>query len=227
MSVGEPAASVPYAGRTVIALDPGQFDVVQRTVAALFRVGHAEAYATLVDASAPDVARFAPGNHGVFMGYDFHLTAAGPRLIEVNTNAGGALLNGLHTATLCEPARLARLCDGLLSVDTMEQRILTRSAPASRAVRVKTHGSAPSPSSMIDRKSSSARGVLALPIAVRAPRALLRDRRHRRAFARRRGTAACLGDLALDLVYLRDTDFCSKRRAAPCCAQPLRGARSS
>ncbi len=27
-----------------------------------------------------------------FMGYDFHLSPAGPRLIEINTNAGGALL---------------------------------------------------------------------------------------------------------------------------------------
>lgn len=30
---------------------------------------------------------------GVFMGYDFHLTEDGPRLIEINTNAGGAFLN--------------------------------------------------------------------------------------------------------------------------------------
>jgi hypothetical protein len=29
---------------------------------------------------------------GVFMGYDFHLTEAGPQLIEINTNAGGGLL---------------------------------------------------------------------------------------------------------------------------------------
>lgn len=29
---------------------------------------------------------------GVFMGYDFHLTQAGPQLIEINTNAGGGLL---------------------------------------------------------------------------------------------------------------------------------------
>ncbi|RLJ62652.1 hypothetical protein [Sulfurisoma sediminicola] len=29
---------------------------------------------------------------GVFMGYDFHLTDAGPQLIEINTNAGGGLL---------------------------------------------------------------------------------------------------------------------------------------
>ena len=42
---------------------------------------------------APTIARqdFGPG--GVFMGYDFHLGSEGPKLIEVNTNAGGAFLN--------------------------------------------------------------------------------------------------------------------------------------
>ncbi|OFX00297.1 MAG: hypothetical protein A3D94_10880 [Alphaproteobacteria bacterium RIFCSPHIGHO2_12_FULL_66_14] len=44
---------------------------------------------------APDIARFDPGPQGAFMGYDFHLGAAGPKLIEVNTNAGGAFLNAL------------------------------------------------------------------------------------------------------------------------------------
>ena len=29
------------------------------------------------------------------MGYDFHLAADGPKLIEINTNAGGAFLNAL------------------------------------------------------------------------------------------------------------------------------------
>ncbi len=33
---------------------------------------------------------------GVFMGYDFHLTPDGPRLIEINTNAGGGLLAALQ-----------------------------------------------------------------------------------------------------------------------------------
>jgi hypothetical protein len=44
---------------------------------------------------APDIARFDPGPLGAFMGYDFHLGSDGPRLIEVNTNAGGAYLNAL------------------------------------------------------------------------------------------------------------------------------------
>lgn len=51
-----------------------------------------------------------PRTPGVFMGYDFHLTSAGPRLIEINTNAGGAMLANsalaaAHSLTsICGPA---------------------------------------------------------------------------------------------------------------------------
>ncbi len=44
---------------------------------------------------APQIARIDLGPRGVFMGYDFHLGPDGPRLIEINTNAGGAFLNVL------------------------------------------------------------------------------------------------------------------------------------
>lgn len=50
-------------------------------------------YRQTVLATAPPIARYEPGPIGVFMGYDFHLGETGPRLIEINTNAGGALLN--------------------------------------------------------------------------------------------------------------------------------------
>lgn len=47
---------------------------------------------------------------GAFMGYDFHLSEDGPRLIEINTNAGGAfIVHALYEATqetnfdLCSP----------------------------------------------------------------------------------------------------------------------------
>jgi len=43
-------------------------------------------------AGRPEGARHAPGNPGVLYGYDFHLSPAGPQLIEINTNAGGALI---------------------------------------------------------------------------------------------------------------------------------------
>jgi len=44
---------------------------------------------------APEIARTDFGPRGAFMGYDFHLTPNGPKLIEVNTNAGGAFLNAI------------------------------------------------------------------------------------------------------------------------------------
>lgn len=44
-------------------------------------------------ASAPAIARHDWGPRGVFDSFDFHLGKDGPRLIEINTNAGGALLN--------------------------------------------------------------------------------------------------------------------------------------
>ena len=71
-------------------------------ISSMLRVVHAvEAacelphYREAVLAWAPDIARHDPGVKGVFMGYDFHLTVDGPKLIEVNTNAGGAFLNAL------------------------------------------------------------------------------------------------------------------------------------
>ncbi|CEG54414.1 MAG: hypothetical protein KKD27_07975 [Gammaproteobacteria bacterium] len=46
--------------------------------------------------SAPPIARHNPrGARGVFLGYDFHLDEETLGLIEVNTNAGGAMLNVL------------------------------------------------------------------------------------------------------------------------------------
>ena len=57
--------------------------------------GRLSAYREAALSWALDIARFDPGPLGAFMGYDFHLGSDGPRLIEVNTNAGGAYLNAL------------------------------------------------------------------------------------------------------------------------------------
>jgi hypothetical protein len=52
-------------------------------------------YRTAALSWASEIARRDQGPLGVFMGYDFHLAAGGPKLIEINTNAGGAFLNSL------------------------------------------------------------------------------------------------------------------------------------
>ena len=60
---------------------------------AIESVARLPSYHEAVFSYAPEIARFQPGPAGVFMGYDFHLGPDGPRLIEINTNAGGALIN--------------------------------------------------------------------------------------------------------------------------------------
>jgi len=53
------------------------------------------AYQQRVLAYAPEVAHYQPKAQGVFFGYDFHLEGEEPKLIEINSNAGGALINAL------------------------------------------------------------------------------------------------------------------------------------
>ncbi len=63
-----------------------------RLVRLLFRLSQSETYRHKVFPEIPEIARFDPGHAALMMGYDFHLTANGPRLIEVNTNAGGGYI---------------------------------------------------------------------------------------------------------------------------------------
>lgn len=79
-----------FVSRDHIARMRAVIDAVEQLVAL-------PGYRETVLSWAPAIARAAPGAHGVFFGYDFHLTNDGPRLIEINTNAGGALLL-LHVA---------------------------------------------------------------------------------------------------------------------------------
>ncbi|MEP6720357.1 MAG: hypothetical protein ABJA77_02860 [Variovorax sp.] len=84
------------------------------------------AYREQVLAAAPAVARLgADGPRGVFFGYDFHLDHGHLGLIEINTNAGGAMLNAVL-------ARAQRACctamDAMVptraTVEAFERRIV-------------------------------------------------------------------------------------------------------
>jgi hypothetical protein len=68
-------------------------DAMAGVIRAVESVAALPAYREAALQWAPAIARHDPGTPGAFMGYDFHLGADGPRLIEINTNAGGALLN--------------------------------------------------------------------------------------------------------------------------------------
>jgi len=78
---------------TMIYVPAAQIAAMTALVAAVTRALNTPGWRAAVGALAPPIARTDPGPLGVFQGFDFHLDAHGPQLIEVNTNAGGALLN--------------------------------------------------------------------------------------------------------------------------------------
>lgn len=76
-----------------VFLDEGALEPIERLVAAVHRVTKIPQFLERTLALSPASARIDQGTRGILHGFDFHLSPEGPRLIEINTNAGGALLN--------------------------------------------------------------------------------------------------------------------------------------
>ncbi|RUO99842.1 hypothetical protein [Hyphomicrobium sp.] len=74
-------------------LSPAHAEQMQMIINSIETVAGLPSYQSAVLDYAPEIAAFRPGPVGVYMGYDFHLGADGPKLIEINSNAGGALIN--------------------------------------------------------------------------------------------------------------------------------------
>lgn len=77
---------------TSVFISAEQFQALQATVAAVTRVAQLSTY---IEDTLANCAYAPTPTAGVFMGYDFHLGADGPRVIEINTNAGGGYLNAM------------------------------------------------------------------------------------------------------------------------------------
>lgn len=89
-----------------------QANRISEVVDALESVIKMPAYRKLVLADAPDIAKnYTGGVGGVFFGYDFHPAGENLGLIEINTNAGGAMLN----AAMAKAHRTCCLDDAQLS----------------------------------------------------------------------------------------------------------------
>lgn len=88
-----------------VFLSQADLGAMEATVQAIETAMRLPALEQAALAWTPEIARADFGPRGAFMGYDFHLTPDGPRLIEVNTNAGGAFLNALlaQAQTACCP----------------------------------------------------------------------------------------------------------------------------
>ena len=76
-----------------VAVSQTDLSAMAKMIAAIESVVALPTYQQRVLAWAPAIAQRPMAARGVFFGYDFHLGESGPRLIEINTNAGGAMLN--------------------------------------------------------------------------------------------------------------------------------------
>lgn len=86
-----------FAARPVY-VSAADMDRMTAVVRAVESVVALPAYREEVLAAAPSIARHHPqGARGVFFGYDFHLDRGRLGLIEINTNAGGAMLSAVAT----------------------------------------------------------------------------------------------------------------------------------
>lgn len=84
-----------FSARPVF-VSQSQIDRMAAVVSAVEEITALPAYRQRVLADAPEIARHDPGGaKGVFFGYDFHVRDDDIGLIEINTNAGGGMLNAV------------------------------------------------------------------------------------------------------------------------------------
>lgn len=160
--------------------------------------------AAAVRQSGP-AAQHDPGNAGGLLGLDFHLTASGPQLIEINTNPGGILINVEIQDALqacCDDAarwlpalpRGAAIRNQVFALFEREWRAAGgRDAPRVAIVDERPEAQYLYPEFRLFRALFESRGwrtVIADPGALSHRDGRLRD-----------------GDGAIDLVYNRLTDF--------------------
>ena len=165
------------------------------------------AYREAVLARSPAIARHDPGGAlGVFFGYDFHVTEGGFGLIEINTNAGGAMLDAVlaRAQRACCPA-MEHLVPPLATADALEARIvamfrhewmLSGHARALRSIAIVDEAPGQQylyPEFLLFEQLFERHGLQAV-IADPSEFSL-------------RGGLLWHGELAIDLVYNRLTDF--------------------
>lgn len=177
-------------------------------------------YRAKVLADAPEIAQYgADGAKGVFYGYDFHLRGETLALIEINTNAGGAMLNAAmakahRSCCLSAPALAAAIASGAILEDSIFKMFEAEWASSMHQRPLRTVAivdEAPEQQYLYAEfilfqrlfEKFGVRAVIASPSELTFSAGVLR-----------------YDDLAIDLVYNRLTDFmltspaCSSLRSA-------------
>ena len=178
-----------------ITLDAATLQAMAEVIAAIEAVVALPAWQARVFAWAPAIARQPVAARGVFLGYDFHLTAAGPKLIEINTNAGGGLINAYLRAAHGHAEEGARIKDAFVDMFREEWRLERGDAPLRRIAIVDENPAAQflAPEFALFKEVFEQHGIAAV---IADPGELVRD-----------GERLLNAGEPVDLIYNRLTDF--------------------
>ncbi len=105
---------------SIVFISTASFHEIAESITSIERVMDMPQYISHALRDAPEIAQHKFGPSSVMMGYDFHINAetgasngpqtSRPRLIEINTNAGGAMLSAALARSqllCCQPAAAA------------------------------------------------------------------------------------------------------------------------
>lgn len=180
---------------SAITIDSRAMQAMADLIAAIESVIAQPAFQAHALAQSPEIARLPVAPHSVFMGYDFHLTASGPKLIEINTNAGGGLLNAYLLAAHGKASEGARIRDEFVAMFREEWRLARGDAPLRRIAIVdeKPAEQFLAPEFILFKELFEQHGIAAV---VCDPAELVRD-----------GNGLSHAGQPVDLIYNRMTDF--------------------
>ncbi|MGE5470448.1 MAG: hypothetical protein ACM3X0_06590 [Bacteroidota bacterium] len=191
LAISHPALFSPAA----VPVSPATRQALADLVAAIESVVALPGFQERVLAWAPDIALRSVAAHGVFFGYDFHLAADGPKLIEINTNAGGALLNTRLLMAHGEMSTAQAIEERFVTMFRTEWRLMRGAAPLRRVAIVDENpaGQYLAPEFALFRQLFERHGIAAV---LADPAELVLD-----------GNRLSHRGETIDLVYNRLTDF--------------------
>jgi hypothetical protein len=178
-----------------VRVSPTDLHAMATLIQAIESVVAMPAYQQRVLAGAPESAQQPVAARSVFFGYDFHLSAEGPKLIEINTNAGGGMLNSRLLAAHGELAAAQQVEDAYVAMFRSEWRLMRGDLPLRRIAIVDEHPATQylAPEFALFRNLFEAHGIAAV---IADPSELTRD-----------GNRLLHQGEVVDLVYNRLTDF--------------------
>ena len=191
LSASHPALFSPAE----LHIAPATLQAMADLIAAIESVVARPAYQQRVLAWGPASAQKPVAARSVFFGYDFHLAGSGPKLIEINTNAGGGMLNSRLLMAHGETEKARAIEQAFVAMFREEWRLMRGDAPLKRIAIVDEHPAQQflAPEFELFRQLFEANGIAAV---IADPGEFTRD-----------GNRLLHDGEVVDLIYNRLTDF--------------------